>query len=111
MTIVQLGIEEALDAEVTLRLRQEWYERRRADDRQKTAAQCTKCGSRYARDFRQDGHYQRHLDMSWGRVRISVPQVECTRGGRVGISFQTIGRGQRMWEDLEKEIRERSGWG
>jgi putative transposase len=109
--VVARCIEEALEAEVTLLLRREWYERRHVDDRQKTAAQCTKCKSQYARDFRRDGHYRRHLDTSWGQVCISVPQVECVCGGRVRISFQTIRRGQRMWDDLEEEIRERSGWG
>lgn len=109
--VVGRCIEEALDAEVTALLRREWYQRRRMEDRQRTVAVCTRCGSRYARDFRRDGHYQRHLDMQWGRVRISVPQVECACGGHVQISFQTLRHRQGVWDDLEEEIRECSGWG
>jgi putative transposase len=109
--VVGRCIEEALDAEVTLLLRREWYERRRPADRQRTAARCTKCGSQYARDFRRNGHYRRYLDTRWGRVQIWVPQVECVCTGRVEISFQTLRHGQRIWDDLEAEIREGSGWG
>ena len=109
--VVARCIEEALEAEITLVLRREWYARRRAQDRQRTSAECKKCGSRYARDFRRDGHYKRNLDTSWGRVQIWVPQVECVCGGQVTVSFQTVRRRQRIWDDLEEEIRERSGWG
>lgn len=115
-SIIVLGvvgrcIEEALQAKVTSLLRQEWYERRRVEDRQRTAAECTKCGSQYARDFRRDGHHSRYLDTGWGRVQIKVPQVECVCEGRVKVSFQSVRHGQRIWDDLEAEIRERSGWG
>jgi hypothetical protein len=87
--VVGRCIEEALEAEVTSLLGRGWYERRRAEDRQQTAAQCTKCGSQYARDFRRDGHYRRYLDTSWGRVRIRVPQVECMCEGRVNHPRRT----------------------
>lgn len=107
--VVGRCIEEALDAEVTAVLRRGWYERRRPEDRHRTAAQCTQCESQYARDFRRDGHYQRHLDTHWGRVQIGMPQVGCVCGGRVRVPFQTVRHGQRIWDDLEAEIRERSG--
>jgi hypothetical protein len=44
-------------------------------------------------------------------VQIKVPQVECICEGRVKVSFQSVRHGQRIWDDLEAEIRERSGWG
>jgi transposase-like protein len=110
-TVIARCIEEALEAEVTLLLRRGWYERRRAEDRQRTRATCKQCGSEYARDFRRDGHYKRYLDTSWGRIRIWVPQLECVCGGQVTVQYQTIRRGQRIWDDLEEGIRERSGWG
>jgi putative transposase len=109
--VVTRCIEETLDTEVTVVLRREWYRRRREEDRQQTAARCRKCGSQYARDFRRDGHFRRYLDTGWGRVQIWVPQLECACGGGVEVAFQTIRRGQRIWDDLEEATRERSGWG
>jgi len=38
-----------------------------------------------------------------------MPQVECVCGGRVRVPFQTVRHGQRIWDDVEAEIRERSG--
>ena len=109
--VVTRCIEEALEAEVTLLLRRGWYERRRVEDRLRTRAKCTQCGSAYARDFRRDGHYKRYLDTGWGRIQIWVPQLECVCGGKVTVRYQTIRRGQRIWDDLEEGIREQSGWG
>ena len=74
-------------------------------------ARCNRCGSQDPQDFRRDGHYGRYLDTSWGRVRINVPQVECVCEGTVVIRFQTLRCRQRIWDDLEGEVRERYGWG
>jgi transposase-like protein len=104
-------IEEALEAEVTTLLEREWYERRRSRKRRRTRARCQRCGSRDPQDFRRDGHYPRYLDTAWGRIRINVPQVECICGGSVQIPFQTLQPRQRIWDDLQGEIRERYGWG
>jgi putative transposase len=103
-------IEEALEGEVTSLLGREWYERRRPRG-EETEAQCNRCGSRDAQDFRRDGHYRRYLDTAWGRLKIRVPQLECVCGGSVKIPFQTLRSRQRIWDDLEGEIRERYGWG
>lgn len=103
-------IEEALEGEVTSLLGRELYERRRPPG-EETVAECRRCGSRDAQDFRRDGHYRRHLDTSWGRLEISVPQLECVCGGSVTVPFQGLRPRQRIWDDLEEEIRERYGWG
>lgn len=108
--IVARCIEEALEAEVTSLLGREWYERRQPPGEQ-TAAQCNRCGSRDAQDFRRDGHYSRYLNTAWGRLKIRVPQLECVCEGSVKIPFQTLRSRQRIWDDLEGEIRERYGWG
>jgi putative transposase len=108
-TVAERCLEEALDAEVTELLRRGWYKRRREEDRQQTAGRCTACGSQYARDFRRDGHYARHLDTMWGRVRIGVPQVECICGGRVDLELQTVRKRQRIWDDVEEAVRDGSG--
>lgn len=110
--VVARCIEEVLAAEVTALLGRGWYKRRRRSrSKDRVVAQCNQCSSRDPRDFRRDGYYQRWLDTHWGRVRISVPQVECRCGGYVRVPFQTLRPRQRIWDDLEGEIRERSGWG
>ena len=109
--VVERCIEEALEAEVTELLEREWYERRRPPGQRRVPARCNRCGSQDPQDFRRDGHYLRYLDTSWGRLRISVPQVECICEGTVKVPFQTLRSRQRIWDDLEGEIRERCGWG
>ena len=109
--VVTRCIEEALEEEVTALLERGWYERRKVGQWRRIRARCRRCGSQYAQDFRRDGHYPRHLDTRWGRLLIWVPQVECVCGGKVRVPFQTLRCGQRIWDDLEGEIRERYGWG
>ena len=109
--VVGRCIEEALEAEVTALLERGWYERRKPPGRRRVAARCHRCGSQDPQDFRQDGHYTRYLDTSWGRLRISVPQLKCICGGWVKVPFQTLRPRQRIWDDLAGEIRERYGWG
>lgn len=109
--IVTRCIEEALDAEVSELLGRSWYERQKEKRRRWVAAECGQCRSHNARRFRRNGHYRRYLDTRWGRIRINVPQVACLCGGHVHIPFQTLRRGQRVWDDLEAEVREAYGWG
>lgn len=110
--VVARCLEEVLEAEVTALLQREWYVRRRRGERQQPGrARCRRCGSRNVQDFRRNGHYPRHLDTLWGRLRIQVPQVECICGGTVEIPFQTLRQRQRLWDDVDGEIRQRYGWG
>lgn len=104
-------IEAAMEAEVTELLGRERYERRKEKRETWIEATCHKCKTGNARQFRRNGHYKRYLDTGWGRVRISVPQVECDCGGMVQIPYQTMRSRQRIWDDLEEEIREQYGWG
>jgi len=108
--LVARCIEEALAGEVTSLLGREPYERRRPPG-EAGEARCHRCGSRDGQDFRRDGHYSRYLDTAWGRLKIQVPQLECVCGGSVKVPFQTLRSRQRIWDDLEGEIRERYGWG
>jgi hypothetical protein len=77
-------------------LGREPYERRQPPG-QETAAQCNRCGSRDAQDFRRDGHYPRYLDTGWGRLKVRVPQLECVCKGSVKVPFQTLQSRQRVW--------------
>ena len=110
-SVVARCLEEALEAEVTELLDREWYERRQDQERGWIEAYCGKCGSHDRRRFSRNGHYKRKPRTSWGQVEINVPQVECVCGGMVRMPFQTLGRRQRIWDDLEAEIREEYGWG
>ena len=38
-----------------------------------------------------------------------MPQLECACEGGVEVTFQTIRRGQRIWDDLAEEVREDIG--
>jgi transposase-like protein len=104
-------LEAVLELEVTELLGREWYGRRRDQERCWIEARCGKCGSQDRRQFSRNGHYKRKLSTRWGRVEINVPQIECTCGGMVNMPFQTLRRRQRIWDDLEGEIREEYGWG
>jgi transposase-like protein len=104
-------IEEALDAEVSELLGRAWYERQKGKKWRRVRAQCGKCQTHDARRFRRNGHYRRYLDTQWGRIRVYVPQVVCLCGGHVRVPFQTLRRGQRVWDDVEADAREQYGWG
>jgi transposase-like protein len=104
-------IEAVLELEVTEMLGREWHERRRDQERCWIEASCGKCGAQDRRRFSRNGHYKRKLSTRWGRIEIQVPQIECDCGGMVRMPFQTLRRRQRIWDDLEGEIREEYGWG
>jgi putative transposase len=109
--VVARCIEAVLEEEVTELLGREWYERRADQERCWIDAYCGKCGSHDRRRFSRNGHYRRNLATHWGRIQINVPQVECACGGMVKVPFQTLRPRQRMWDDLEEEMREEYGWG
>ena len=108
--MVSRCLEEALEGEVTSLLGREPYERRQPPG-QEVAAECGRCGSRDGQDYRRDGHYRRYLDTGWGRLEIRVPQLECVCEGSVKVPYQSLRSRQRVWDDVEGEIRERYGWG
>jgi hypothetical protein len=103
--VVRRCTAETLEAEVTVLLGREWYERREYGGPRRAPARCKQCGSRYPQDFRRDGHYTRYLDTGWGRLEICVPQMECICGGTVTIPFRTLRSRQRMWDDLKERYK------
>ncbi len=109
--VVARCIEAALDAEVTELLGREWYKRRESVPHKVTDAQCTRCGTQAAWCFERDGHYPRQLDTNWGHIHFGMPQLECDCGGHVRVEFQTVRPRQRIWDDVEAEMREHYGWG
>lgn len=102
--VVGRCLEESLETEVERWLGRKRHVRRRKSKGQQVQVRCSRCFSHERRQFWRNGHYQRALDTGWGRVRINVPQVSCVCGGNVRLSFRTLGRGQRVWHDLEMEV-------
>jgi transposase-like protein len=109
--VVARCLEAVLEEEVTELLGRDWYERRRDQERGWIEGYCGKCGSHDRRRFSRNGHYRRNLSTRWGQIELNVPQVECECGGKVKVPFQTLRPRQRIWDDLEGEIREEYGWG
>lgn len=109
--IIERCITEALETEVTRALGRRVYQRCEQAAFGLSEAYCGCCRSHDRRRFRRNGHYPRFLDTHWGRISFSMPQVVCRCGGAVRIDFQTLRRYQRMWDDLEAQIRERCGQG
>lgn len=109
--VVKRCIETALEAEVSLLLERERYERHSTHTGRRGAAQCQRCGSRELSMFQRNGHYVRHVDTGWGRLPIDMPQVECACNGAVQLPLQTLRPYQRFWDDLEAEMRGQYGQG
>lgn len=110
--VVKRCIEAELEAEETQILERERHRRRkRIKERGESGAYCQRCGSRKVSQFQRNGHYQRGLDTSWGHIEIDMPQVRCECGGSVRMPYRIIRRRQRIWDDLEWEIRAEYGWG
>lgn len=110
--LVQRCLETALEEEVTAVLEREWYERSGNHSIQKSeAAECNRCHSSNVRKFSRNGHYSRRVDTRWGSIQIDMPQVGCECGGAVKIEYQTLRPYQRVWDDIEMEIRKQSGQG
>ena len=40
-----------------------------------------------------------------------MPQLKCDCGGHVHVEFQTVRPRQRIWDDVEADMREHYGWG
>jgi transposase-like protein len=104
-------LEEALETEIERWLGRKPHVRRRRIRPQEVAMQCRRCFTHQRCNFQRNGHYRRALDTHWGRVMINVPQVICICGGSVPVSFRTIRRGQRLWDDLTLEVQVQYGQG
>ena len=109
--MVERCISEALETEVSRALGRRAYQPCEQAAFGSSEAHCGRCRSRDRRRFQRNGHYPRFLDTHWGRVSIGMPQVICRCGGAVCIDFQLLRPYQRMWDDLEGQIRERCGQG
>jgi len=105
LRIVGRCLEEALETELEHQLGRGRYRRRRHSKGQEIERRCSRCGSHQRQGFCRNGHYPRYLDTHWGRVVLGVPQVQCVCGGNVPMSFRTLRPGQRIWDDLEVEVR------
>jgi hypothetical protein len=103
--LVERMIEESLETELDRFLGRGKYVRRHRAKRQETGVYCSKCLSHQRRDFRRNGHYMRHLTTCWGSATLNIPQLECQCGGNVRFKYQTVRLRQRIWDDLEMEIR------
>jgi hypothetical protein len=110
-TLVIQHLEEKLESEVTALLGRRRYQRRQPQHRRWVQARCGKCGAHDARRFRRNGHYRRYLNTAWGRLRVRMPQLECLCGGKVHVPFRSVRPWQRVWGDLERQVRERAGRG
>ena len=103
--LVKRMIEESLETELDRYLGRGKYVRRHRAKRQGTGVYCSKCRSHQRRDFRRNGHYVRNLITCWGMVTLNMPQLECQCGGNVRFQYRTVRPRQRIWDDLEMEIR------
>lgn len=105
-------IEAALEAEVTAVLGRDRYERRASVARRVAPeAECNRCHTHATWQFSRNGHYERGLSTRWGQIRFAMPQLACECGGSVKVQYQTVRPRQRIWDDVEEEMRERHGWG
>jgi putative transposase len=110
--VVRRCIEEELEEEVTEALKRKPHGRsRRIGNEAKGVGICRKCRSQQANRFWRNGHYERGLDTSWGHLNIMMPQVRCRCGGSVELPWKTVRKGQRIWEDLGREMQAEYGWG
>jgi len=110
--VIKSSLEKLLEAELEQLLRRPYYRRRKKVARYETEyGECNRCKSRNVQNYRRNGHRWREMDTKWGHVRIGVPQVECTCGGAVHVNWQLFRARQRLWDDLEVDIRTEYGWG
>jgi len=110
--VVQSSIERLLETELDQILRRPHYRRRKKVARYETEqGKCNRCKSQNVQNYRRNGHRWRELDTEWGHMRIGVPQVECICGGAVHVNWQLLRDRQRLWDDVEVDIRAEYGWG
>lgn len=110
--VVKRSVDTALEVEVDNQLKRKRHGRsKRIGESVNGQAYCRKCGSHSVRKFWRNGHYRRGLDTHWGHLEVEMPQVRCCCGGSVAMPFQTVRKGQRIWDDLALEMQTEYGWG
>lgn len=67
-------------------------------------AECQRCGSHQASDFRRNGHRKRQLVTAMGVIDFWLPRVVCHCGGSVQIPFSVIEPYQQIWVDIEMQV-------
>ena len=73
--------------------------------RELTSWVCPSCGERRGDQLRRNGHYQRQLLTLEGVVHLRMPQLVCADCRKsVPLEHPLIGRGQRLWLDIEQRI-------
>lgn len=104
-------LEKSLETEMDRMLGRKHYVRRHRSKRKESGVYCSNCRSHQHQDFWRNGHYQRWLNLQWGRVRVQVPQAKCQCGGNVRMKYQTLPFRERIWGDLKSEIQVEYGRG
>lgn len=97
------SIEEQLESEVDKWLYRAPHKRRKNISRV-SQAECQRCGSRKAQDFRRNGHRKRQMVTGVGVVDFWLPRVLCQCGGSVQIPFSILRPYQQIWTDVELQV-------
>lgn len=101
--LLSQSIEEQLENDVETWLYRAPHERRKGVCRI-SQAECQRCRSRKAQDFRRNGHRKRQLVTEVGVVDFWLPRVVCQCGGSVQIPFSILRPYQQMWTDVELQV-------
>jgi transposase-like protein len=107
--LVREGLEQALQAEVTLLLGRAKGERRDLANPQEVTASCNRCEIRRCCHFYRAGFYRRSILTSDTWLEIRVPRVSCVCGGMVDFESVHLEPYGRVWFDLEERARELAG--
>ena len=97
------AIEDQLESDVETWLYRAPHKRRK-DIRRVSQAQCQRCGSHHAQDFRRNGHRKRQLVTEVGVIDFWLPRVVCQCGGSVNIPFSILKPYQQIWSDVELQV-------
>lgn len=101
--LLSQSIESQLESEVETRLYRAPHKRRKGICRV-SQAECQRCGSHKAQDFRRNGHRKRQIVTGVGVVTFWLPRVVCQCGGSVSIPFSILRPYQQMWIDIEYQV-------
>jgi len=101
--LMRQSIEEKLESDVEKWLYRAPHKRRKGVCRV-SQAECQRCGSRQAQDFRRNGHRKRQVVTGVGVVDFWLPRVVCQCGGSVEIPFSILRPYQQIWADIELQV-------